>query len=180
VNNPWPPGFYRDMQGIMRWWDGTQWTEQVQNAPDQAGRPIVAPARVWIGFGVTGLALAAMFGVGWASAHQENVRLAAAMERAETGASNTGTESEPTESATASSASGTFSDGVHVVGTGGVAPGSYATTSADSCYYAWLSDTGADADIIDNNLIDGDVTVTLAEGDVFESNGCGAWTPVEQ
>jgi hypothetical protein len=129
---------------------------------------------------VTGLVLAAIFGVGWASAYQENVRLDAAMERAETGASNTGTKSEPTEPATASSASGTFSDGVHVVGAGGVTPGSYATTSADGCYYAWLSDTGADADIIDNNLIDGDITVTLAEGDVLGSKGCGVWTLVEQ
>lgn len=180
MNNHWPPGFYRDRQGTMRWWDGTQWTEQVQKDPDHAGRPTgaPAPARVWVGFDVTGLVLAGIFGIGWATAHQENVRLATAIERADTGASNTDTEREATESATAPSASGTFSDGVHVVGAGGVAPGSYATISADRCYYAWLSSTGADADIIDNNLICGDVTVTLAKGDVFEAKRCGLWTPV--
>jgi len=28
-----PPGYYPDAQGTMRWWDGSQWTEQTQAAP---------------------------------------------------------------------------------------------------------------------------------------------------
>jgi hypothetical protein len=26
----WPPGWYRDPAGLMRWWDGRQWTEYVK------------------------------------------------------------------------------------------------------------------------------------------------------
>jgi hypothetical protein len=34
-----PPGFYQDAQGTMRWWNGSQWTEQVQQ---QGGPPPTA------------------------------------------------------------------------------------------------------------------------------------------
>lgn len=68
-----PPGFYPDMQGTSRWWDGQQWTERVQEQPARtgigarladAGRSMVAksdpstrPDTVWsaVGKPLTGL-----------------------------------------------------------------------------------------------------------------------------
>jgi hypothetical protein len=70
-----------------------------------------------------------------------------------------------------------FSDGVHLVGTN-VAPGVYSISNGSSCYYAWMTGTGSDADIIDNNIVNGPATVTLKPGDVFETNRCGTWTKV--
>jgi len=70
-----------------------------------------------------------------------------------------------------------FSDGVHLVGTN-VAPGVYSISNGSSCYYAWMTGTGSDADIIDNNIVNGPATVTLRPGDVFETNRCGTWTKV--
>ncbi|PJJ65367.1 hypothetical protein [Compostimonas suwonensis] len=73
-------------------------------------------------------------------------------------------------------------NGVHVVGQG-VSAGVYVTdgpsgTNSAGCYYAWKSGTGSDADIVDNNIVDGAATVTLADGDVFESNSCQVWRKV--
>jgi hypothetical protein len=84
---------------------------------------------------------------------------------------------EPVEEAPAPKES--FADGLYVVGT--VFPAGVYTTegpSRSSCYYAWLTSTGSDADIIDNNIIDGPVTVTLVDGEVFESSGCSTWFKV--
>ncbi|MBA8988955.1 hypothetical protein FHW23_000187 [Curtobacterium pusillum] len=36
---PPPAGWYPDSQGTTRWWDGQQWTEQTQAAPDPAAAP---------------------------------------------------------------------------------------------------------------------------------------------
>ncbi|WP_106539945.1 hypothetical protein [Haloactinopolyspora alba] len=76
----------------------------------------------------------------------------------------------------------TIGDGVYVVGED-VAAGEYRTDGADGsnpvgCYYAFKSGTGADAEIIDNNIVDGQARVTLSEGDVFESKACDEWTAV--
>ncbi|WP_155896825.1 hypothetical protein [Curtobacterium sp. UNCCL17] len=68
-------------------------------------------------------------------------------------------------------------DGVHIVGTD-TAPGVYSLTDSSDCYYVWKTGTGSDADIVDNNIVSGPVTVTLKAGEVFETNGCGAWTKV--
>lgn len=70
-----------------------------------------------------------------------------------------------------------FSSGVHVIGTT-VQAGTYSTPGGTSCYYVWKTGTGADADIIDNNIVDGPATVTLNDGDVFESSRCGTWQKV--
>lgn len=71
-----------------------------------------------------------------------------------------------------------FTSGVLIVGTD-VAAGTYRTTGVDDCYYAWMSGTGSDADIIDNNIVSGTATVTLTKGDVFESSSrCGTWTKI--
>ncbi|MEJ1087262.1 hypothetical protein WDU99_02900 [Microbacterium sp. Mu-80] len=71
-----------------------------------------------------------------------------------------------------------FSSGMLIVGAD-VAPGTYRTSEANDCYYAWMSSTSADADIIDNNIISGTATVTLKKGDVFESSTrCGTWTKI--
>lgn len=37
TNTPPPAGFYPDAQGTNRWWDGQQWTEQVQEKTARAG-----------------------------------------------------------------------------------------------------------------------------------------------
>lgn len=73
-------------------------------------------------------------------------------------------------------AANTFGSGVHLIGKD-IDPGTYRTGNAnsESCYYAWLTGTGSDADIIDNNIIDGPGTVTLNDGDIFEVSRC-TWT----
>lgn len=76
-----------------------------------------------------------------------------------------------------------FGDGIYVVGED-IAAGEYRTDGADGsnpvgCYYAFLSSTGADADILDNNIVEGQTRVTLTDGDVFESSSCGEWTAVQ-
>ena len=70
-----------------------------------------------------------------------------------------------------------FSSGTMIVGKN-VTAGSYATTvNSGSCYYVWKDGTGADANIIDNNIVEsGPANVTLEDGQVFESRGCGTWT----
>lgn len=67
-----------------------------------------------------------------------------------------------------------LTDGVHVVGTD-TEPGVYSTTDTTDCYYAWMTGTGSDAEIVDNNIVSGPATVTLKAGDVFETNRCGTW-----
>jgi hypothetical protein len=72
-------------------------------------------------------------------------------------------------------------DGVWEVGVD-VAPGKYKTTGTNSfsCYYARLkSNDGSLGDIIDNNLSEGPMTVTIKGSDgYFESTGCNDWTKV--
>lgn len=73
-----------------------------------------------------------------------------------------------------------FGGGIQIVGET-VNAGTYRTTEITSglCYYAWLASTAADADIIDNNIVEeGTATVTLTNGQVFESSGCGTWNLV--
>src|SRR5690606_7789520 len=71
----------------------------------------------------------------------------------------------------------TFGDGIYVVGED-VAPGEYRSEGGSFCYYAFKDGTGADAGIIDNNIVQGQTRVTLSEGDVFESSSCSDWTAV--
>ena len=69
-------------------------------------------------------------------------------------------------------------NGVHVIGTT-IEPGVYQTAgSKDGCYYAWMTGTGSDADIVDNNITQGSATVTLVAGEIFESSMCAIWTKV--
>ena len=70
-----------------------------------------------------------------------------------------------------------FGDGVHIVGTT-MAAGVYSIASSDSCYYVWRTGTGSDSEIVDNNIVSGPATVTLLDGEVFETNRCGTWTKV--
>ncbi|MPY96828.1 MAG: hypothetical protein GEU97_02310 [Actinophytocola sp.] len=70
-------------------------------------------------------------------------------------------------------------DGVFVVGED-IKAGTYKTTGPaaggiGSCYYAFKSGTGADADIIDNNLVQGPATVTVRAGQIFETTSCSKW-----
>lgn len=70
-----------------------------------------------------------------------------------------------------------LTDGVHTVGKT-VEAGVYNTSvSGRGCYYAWKDGTGADANIVDNNIVEsGPATVTLEDGQIFESKNCGIWT----
>ncbi|GAA5189788.1 hypothetical protein GCM10023346_05290 [Arthrobacter gyeryongensis] len=84
--------------------------------------------------------------------------------------------------ATKQVAASQIKSGLHVVG-GDVQPGTYTTTGPDGtnsvgCYYAWKTGTGSDASIKDNNIVKGAATVTLANGEVFESTSCTAWTKI--
>jgi len=74
-------------------------------------------------------------------------------------------------------AQNSFGPGVVIVGRD-VAAGEYATSGVTNCYYVWKSDTTKSATIIDNNIVNGSATITLNDGDVFESNRCGRWTKV--
>jgi FKBP-type peptidyl-prolyl cis-trans isomerase len=79
--------------------------------------------------------------------------------------------------AEASKKASQFSDGVHIVGTT-VAAGVYSISSSDSCYYVWRTGTGSDSEIVDNNIVSGPATVTLRDGEVFETSRCGTWNKV--
>lgn len=70
-----------------------------------------------------------------------------------------------------------FAGGVHVVGRD-IAAGQYRTDGGELCYYAWKSGTDGNASIIDNNISEGPATVTVNDGDVFESKGCGTWQKI--
>lgn len=74
-------------------------------------------------------------------------------------------------------ASSSFGNGVHIVGTN-VAAGTYSRGAGSGCYYVWKTGTGSDADIVDNNIVDGPATVTLKDGEVFETSRCGTWSKV--
>lgn len=70
-------------------------------------------------------------------------------------------------------------DGVYVVGKD-VKAGVYKTTGPSGgnpvgCYYAFKNGTGADADILDNNIVKGQSSVTLKPGQVFETSSCSDW-----
>lgn len=67
-------------------------------------------------------------------------------------------------------------DGVHLVGTNATR-GAYSANGVER-YYVWKTSTGADAQIVDNNIVTGPVTVTLVAGQTFETTSCGTWTKV--
>lgn len=74
-------------------------------------------------------------------------------------------------------AANTFGGGVKLIGKN-VTPGTYTSSEVgDFCYYEWKTDTSSAAGIVDNNIIQsGTATVTLRDGEIFESTGCGTWT----
>jgi hypothetical protein len=74
-------------------------------------------------------------------------------------------------------ASNSFGEGMYVVGVD-VAAGVYRNEGAAGCYYAWMSSSASDSDIVDNELTDGPATVTLRDGENFKSNRCGTWTKI--
>lgn len=66
---------------------------------------------------------------------------------------------------------GTWEVGVDVL------PGKYKTSGGDQCYWARLQENdGSSGDIIDNGLGAGPQTVTIREGEYFETQRCGNWT----
>lgn len=70
-------------------------------------------------------------------------------------------------------------DGVFVVGDD-IKAGTYKTagpssSGIDTCYWAFKTGTGSDADIVDNNLVQGQATVTLRAGQIFETQSCQDW-----
>jgi len=71
-----------------------------------------------------------------------------------------------------------FGDGTYVVGTD-IEPGTYKATPSGQCYWARLSSTADESDIIANHLASGPTTVTISNTDAaFLTNRCGAWTKV--
>lgn len=78
-------------------------------------------------------------------------------------------------------AANSFGEGIRLVGKNTTA-GVYTTGAITSgrCYYVWKTSTGSDADIVDNNIVkSGTATVTLRDGEIFESRNCGTWTKVQ-
>lgn len=71
-----------------------------------------------------------------------------------------------------------FGDGTFVVGQT-FEPGNYTTQGPEVgglCLYQWLTSTGKDGEIVNQSTTKGSATVTLAEGEIFESMRCGTWT----
>lgn len=73
---------------------------------------------------------------------------------------------------------GTFGgDGVYLVGVD-VQPGTYRAAASSGCYYARLRSTST-SDIIDNNITDGPVVLTIKPTDkALQVNGCGQFQRV--
>lgn len=73
----------------------------------------------------------------------------------------------------------TFGEGTYVVGDE-IEPGTYRTSGpagSAPCYWARLSNTSGEDDIVANDLTDGPTTVTIKSSDeAFESHRCGQWT----
>ncbi|MDN5906214.1 MAG: hypothetical protein L0H86_11410 [Micrococcaceae bacterium] len=70
----------------------------------------------------------------------------------------------------------TVGPGLYEVGVD-VKAGKYKTSGPDGtnpvgCYYAWMSSSEADADIVDNNIVSGQAVVTLRNGQFFEIDSC--------
>ncbi|WP_372698254.1 hypothetical protein [Arthrobacter sp. JSM 101049] len=70
----------------------------------------------------------------------------------------------------------TIGPGLYEVGVD-VKAGKYKTSGPDGanpvgCYYAWLSSSESDADILDNNIVNGQAVVTLRKGQFFEVKAC--------
>jgi hypothetical protein len=74
-------------------------------------------------------------------------------------------------------AANSFGPGMYVVGVD-VSAGVYRNDGATDCYYAWMTTSGSDADIVDNEITDGPATVTLRDGENFKSDRCGTWTKI--
>lgn len=73
-----------------------------------------------------------------------------------------------------------FGTGTHVVGTD-IVPGTYKANPSSTCYWARLSSTADEGDIIANHYADGPTTVTIKKGDAaFVSQRCGQWTKVSK
>ena len=73
--NAVPPGWYPDQSGVQRWWDGTQWTEQVQAPYDPATRALALKAPdgtktgtvwIWLIVLLPLLGLSSIFLIDWA------------------------------------------------------------------------------------------------------------------
>lgn len=70
----------------------------------------------------------------------------------------------------------TIGPGLYEVGVD-VKAGKYKTSGPDGtnpvgCYYAWMSSSESDADIVDNNITSGQAVVTLRKGQFFEISSC--------
>lgn len=191
------PGYYDDGHGRRRWWDGTQWTDQYEqpassSAPKKTGPArILSPIFVGVAALILGIILGSSFGGGGSRdlrAENRELKDQVADLRADnsdlreqldgSAAEEPPAEEEPEQPAAPAEVT-TFGAGLYVVGTSPV-PGTYSTTGPDGsngagCYYAWKSGTGSDADIVDNNIIQGSGVVTLAAGEVFETQGCADW-----
>lgn len=76
-----------------------------------------------------------------------------------------------------SSTTAPFGDGTYIVGAD-IAPGTWSAPGTGGCFWERLSGFGEDfEDIIDIDIVEGPVTVTIAPGDAgFSSSGCGQWT----
>jgi hypothetical protein len=81
------------------------------------------------------------------------------------------------DGAEAEQAANTIADGIWTVGVD-IEPGTYrASNVGDSCYWAILATGSNGADIINNGIPGGgSPSVTLAEGQDFETMDCGEWT----
>jgi hypothetical protein len=71
-----------------------------------------------------------------------------------------------------------FGDGTFVVGTD-IAAGTYKASPSKKCYWARLSSTENELDILANHYATGPTTVTIKTSDAaFVSQRCGQWTKV--
>jgi len=76
----------------------------------------------------------------------------------------------------------TMTDGQWVIGEDAPA-GRYKTSGPtpggmDICYYAFKKGEGADAEILDNEILKGRATVVVKAGQVFDTSSCEPWVKV--
>ena len=86
----------------------------------------------------------------------------------------------PTPEPTPTGPATSFDDGTYVVGTDIVA-GTYKAkpSSGHECYWARLSSTASESDIIANHFASGPTTVAISKSDAaFVTQRCGRWTKV--
>ena len=195
---PAHPGYYRDVEGALRWWDGQQWTEVATGEPQQPQQspPPQQPAKkpdkakiilLSIGGVIVGLVFLGSC-INLLTSGDSTTAAPAPTVTVTATATQTTTENvtekpkapEPTKAPEPKPEAATMGEGTYEVGVDAPA-GRYKTVGEDGCYWERTKDdSGSFGSILaNNNVNDGArASVTVKKGEFFTSSGCGTWTKV--